>query len=175
MSNLKALVDYYTGHLDVSVPVEYYTAAGTLVRGAIQRLDGDAAIVAFNTHDTTRVKINVRGFAGAANPEEWCLSRTAFAKYGELESVALPDITTLEKAEKRRKMREVFDNLKDIGDDVTYHTVTQWPGLSNEDLIGFVSFNIHELGKPLSGFLYLINGTARFVQELPQNVKLSPM
>jgi len=174
MSQLKALVAQYA-EKDLSVPVEFYAATGALLRGAIQRLDDDVAIVVTGTMEPMRVKINVKGLAGAANPQEWCLSRHAHVHYNELVSQANVDQEALTRAKQRQQLYAVFDKLQESADDCTYHVVEHWPNLLREDIIGFVSFNIHEVGHPLAGFLFMTNGKSRFVRAIPLGVELSPM
>ncbi|WDS62050.1 hypothetical protein [Pseudomonas phage D6] len=173
--SLSKLVAHYAEQ-DLSIPVEYYTPTGITIRGAIQRLDGDVAMVVSGTlPDPMRVKINVKGLAGAANPQEWCLNRYALNKYNDIVTADSLDTDAAEKVALRQRFYQVFDSLKAQGDDVTYHTVVSWPGLLTEDIVAFASFNIHNVEQPLSGFLYMTNGTARFVHAVPMNVKLNPM
>jgi hypothetical protein len=170
MSHLKALVSFYTSK-DQSVPVEFYSVTGTLLRGSIQRLEDDVAVIVQGNAEVIRRKIQVKGTAGAANPQEWCLTREAFTRYTEIAQTGKIDLG----AARRTQIYDAFGELLKNGNDVNFHFVQQWPNVMNEDVAGFVSLNIHAVDEPLAGFLVLRSGATRFIHALPADVKLSPM
>jgi hypothetical protein len=168
MSKLKQLSKQYADE-DKSIPVEYYSPTGTLLRGAIQRIDDDVAIVVSREATAPiRVKINVTGMAGVANPQEWCLTRDARDRYcaigenggDELRQARLVLLTN------------AFEKIKQHADDVHYHFIEKWPGLFASDIAGFVSFNINTTDVPISGFLVFLDGRMRFIHTLPIAVQL---
>jgi hypothetical protein len=170
MSHLKALAAFYA-QKDQSVPVEYYSATGNLLRGSIQRLDGDVAVVTMGDANVIRVKIQTRGTAGAANPQEWCLTREAFLRYTEIESTGRVDMSQA----RRTLIIDAFGELLKNGDDVCFHFIQRWPGALTEDVAGFVSLNIHAAGTPIAGFLVMMSGQVRYIHELPEGVSITPM
>lgn len=171
MSKLKQLSVQYADE-DKSIPVEYYSATGAIIRGAIQRLEEDVAVVVSNaTSAPIHVKINVTGMAGVANPQEWCLTRDARDRYSAIDAASNDELR-----QKRLVMvTDAFENIKRHAGCVHYHYVDKWPGLFSADIAGFVSFNLNNVDVPITGFLVFLDGRLRFVHSVPADVKLSPM
>jgi hypothetical protein len=171
MSKLKQLAVLYANE-DKSIPVEYYSHTGTLLRGSIQRLDDDVAIVV--TRDASapiRVKINVTGMAGVANPQEWCLTREGRDRYCTIDTNGGDEL----RQQRLVMITNAFEKIKRHADDVHYHYVDQWTGLFASDIAGFVSFNLNTPDVPITGFLVFLDGRIRFVHAVPVDVKLRPM
>lgn len=173
MSALEKLVQFYKEQ-NRQVPVQYYTSTGMTLSGTIECLKhGYVQIRPAATGAVVEVKINVKRLAGPAEPCVWCLTRMAMMKYNELLQEEVPD-------HGRRKLlllAEIFDNLAKATDDVTYHFVKAWPGMDNVDNVyaGFVSFNLHKTGEPLSGYLVNMGGDATWVHGVPEGASLSLM
>lgn len=171
MSKLKRLAAQYT-NLDSSIPVEYYTPTGSIIKGAIQRIDDNIAVVwAGGSTEPLRVKINVTGMAGVANPQEWCLTRAARDRYSALDT----DGAEEQRQAKLVMVTKAFDHIKRHADDVHFHYVDHWHGLFVSDIAGFVSFNLTNPEVPITGFLVFLDGRMRYIHVVPVDVKLSPM
>lgn len=171
MSKLKQLAVLYANE-DKSIPVEYYSPIGTMLRGAIQRLDGDVALVVTNAStEPMRVKINVAGMAGVANPQEWCLTREGRDRYCAIDADGGDEL----RHNRLITVTNAFEDIKRHADDVHYHFVDQWAGLFTSDIAGFVSFNLNTPDVPIAGFLVFLDGRMRYVHAVPVEVKLRPM
>ncbi|QBJ02919.1 hypothetical protein MZD04_gp393 [Pseudomonas phage Psa21] len=169
MSHLQKLVALYAEDKKL-VPVAYYAVTGLLISGKIQSIDNGTALVAWEG-ETMRVKIQVSGLAGPSFPQEWCLTKEGLQKYAVL---ANEDCDALKQL-RFTTICNLFNDVKNVSDDMTYHYVDKWPGVEAEDIMGFVSLNIHTVGSPLSGFLVNMEGRARFIHRVPENIKLRPM
>lgn len=166
MSRLKEL-SYIYAKEDNCIPVEYYTPTGDIVKGAVQRVDGEIAVIVTNYVDTgIRSKINVNGFAGTANPQEWCLTRTAKAMYDVLGN---PEVS--EFANKNRQILQLI--WKVFGDyyKPRFNLIKEWPGRTTIDLAGIILLN--KPGEKRIGFLVYNNTQApEFLTEIPKTVIL---
>ncbi|MNK94793.1 hypothetical protein D3C87_1150080 [compost metagenome] len=171
MSKLKQLVSEYANQ-DKNIPVEYYTVIGSIIKGVIQRVDDDGAVVwGGGLSAPMRVKINVTGMAGVANPQEWCLTREARDRYNALNTTHADE----QRQAKLVMVTEAFGKIKSQSNDVNFHYVDQWKGLYSSEIAGFVSFNLTDPEHPIAGFLIYLDGRMRYVHAVPLEVKLTPM
>lgn len=173
MSAFLALIEQYK-EKESYIPVEYYTQTGRTLAGVILKAVNGIVVVKLVDQDwMANVKINVNGIAGAAIPEEWCLTKEALMQYKEL----LPKDTPDSKQRGLLMLMEIFGDVAKAADDVTFHYVDAWPGVIDprHEYAGFVSFNLNKSGEPLAGFIVDRTGKAEWVNNVSGEMQLTFM
>lgn len=168
MSRLKELQGIYARE-DVCIPVEFYASNGQLVRGAVQRVhdNGMADVVTAWVDTTINTKINVSGFAGAANPGVWCLTRSAHTLYNQLGN---PEVN--EMSAKRIQILKLIWNVFGQYFKPRFFLIKEWPGRDTSGITGFIKLNKNTAGR--CGFLVHDKEglEPEFVENLPKVVIL---